>query len=163
MPFTPLHFGPALLAKSCARKFSFTIFVFSQVVMDSEPLYFMLRQDWPAHRLFHTFLGCNIPLLITLFFGKFICEIWLKAWNALGFKGESRISWKITFLSAAAGTYSHVLFDGLMHRDMQPFWPVVSGNPLLQFGVGGNIAPFCVLCAAAGVLIYFFRKIKRES
>jgi membrane-bound metal-dependent hydrolase YbcI (DUF457 family) len=35
-------------------------------------------------------------------------------------------------------TGSHVLLDGVMHRDARPFWPITGSNPLLGVvGVGG--------------------------
>jgi membrane-bound metal-dependent hydrolase YbcI (DUF457 family) len=35
-------------------------------------------------------------------------------------------------LGAAAGSYSHVVLDSLMHRDITPFAPFSNANPLLQ-------------------------------
>ena len=56
MPFTPLHFGPGLLLKAAApRHVSFTAFVASQVLIDLESLYNILRGAWPVHRELHTF------------------------------------------------------------------------------------------------------------
>ena len=60
MPFTPFHFGPALALKAVApRAFSWTAFVASQVVIDCEPLYYMLRGDYPVHRVLHWFVGAT--------------------------------------------------------------------------------------------------------
>ncbi len=161
MPFTPFHFGPALLVKSFKRKFSFTIFVFSQVIMDLEPLYFMVRHDWPAHRLFHTFLGCNIPVITTILMGKPVCEILLRIWNSLTSSHlETRISWKAAAISAAIGAYSHVLLDGLMHRDMHPFRPF-SEQVLTGFVAGQTVMWFCVICAFATLVIFSFKNRKR--
>lgn len=159
MPFTPFHFGPAAFIKSVERRFSFTVFVFSQIVMDSEPLYFMLHRDWPAHRLFHTFAGCHIPILITLLVGKPLCEAVLKIWNSwIGSKKSAKISWSAALVSAFAGAYSHVFLDGMMHRDMHPFFPVTAQNPLLGLISSPAIHIFCVFTGLAGLII-FVRKM----
>lgn len=51
MPFTPFHFGPGATVKAMAgQHFSFTVFAFTQVAIDLEPLYFMLRDE---DRLIH--------------------------------------------------------------------------------------------------------------
>ncbi len=40
MPFTPLHMGPALVLKSVVgASFSLTVFGWSQIVMDIQPLF----------------------------------------------------------------------------------------------------------------------------
>ncbi|SEP09367.1 hypothetical protein SAMN02990966_03931 [Rhodospirillales bacterium URHD0017] len=59
------------------------------------------------------------------------------------------IIWPVSFLSALVGTCSHIGLDAVMHRDMEPFWPLVAGNPLL-----GLMSPegLHVLCLAAGLL-----------
>ena len=39
MPITPFHFGPGAAVKAVApRHFSFTVFAFSQVMIDLEPI-----------------------------------------------------------------------------------------------------------------------------
>ena len=58
MPFTPYHFGPGILAKSIAPSyFSFVAFVGTQVAIDLESLYNLLRHEWPVHRFFHSLAG----------------------------------------------------------------------------------------------------------
>jgi hypothetical protein len=48
MPFTPFHFGPGATIKAMAgQHFSFTVFAFTQLAIDLEPLYFMLRDEDP--------------------------------------------------------------------------------------------------------------------
>ena len=55
MPFTPFHFGPGLLLKGAAPgQVSFTAFVATQVAVDLEPLWFILRGEPPVHRWAHT-------------------------------------------------------------------------------------------------------------
>jgi hypothetical protein len=57
MPVTPFHFGPGLLGKAVVnRYFSFTSFAITQVVIDVETAYHLVRNEWPLHRAFHTML-----------------------------------------------------------------------------------------------------------
>lgn len=154
MPFTPFHVGPAVFIKALYRKFSLTMFVFSQIVMDCEPLYFMLRDEFPVHRLFHTFLGCNIVVLISVSIGMPFCNL------ALRILQLEKMMLKQAFIGAAVGAYSHVILDGLMHRDMQPFWPLIEGNPMLGYVYGKTIYDFCLMCVAAGGTVFILKKLK---
>src|SRR5713226_309318 len=57
MPVTPFHFGPGLLGKAVVnRYFSFTSFAITQVVIDVETAYYLVRNEWPLHRAFHAML-----------------------------------------------------------------------------------------------------------
>src|SRR5262245_37457246 len=58
MPFTPFHFGPGALLKGAApRKVSLTAFVATNVCIDCETAFHLLRHDWPVHRQAHSLLG----------------------------------------------------------------------------------------------------------
>jgi hypothetical protein len=53
MPFTPFHFGPGALVHSAAPKhISFLAFCDANVLVDVEPLYYMLTGGYPIHRFF---------------------------------------------------------------------------------------------------------------
>ncbi len=159
MPFTPFHFGPGLFIKSLARKFSFTVFIFSQFVIDLEPLYFILTNNPPVHRLLHTFLGSNIVMLISILLGKPICESGLKIFGKVFcFKEEINISWLAAIWTSMLGAYSHVFFDSLMHRDIKPFWPFTDMNPLLNQVSISSLHGFCLTAFAAGGIFYLFQR-----
>jgi hypothetical protein len=149
MPFTPLHFGPGLLAKSLApRQLSFTAFAAAQVVIDCESGYHLLvARDWPVHRLAHTFLlATPIGLLAGLL-----------TWATLRRLGAaSRIAvlrrdagGRQCALGGLLGGATHPFLDGLIHRDIRPLAPFLSGNPFL--GIVSR-AELHVLCVAAGLL-----------
>jgi len=49
MPLTPFHFGPAAAIKAIApAHFSFTVFCYSQVVIDLETGFHLLRGEYPS-------------------------------------------------------------------------------------------------------------------
>lgn len=65
MPFTPFHFGPGALLHSAAPKHvSFLAFCGANVLVDVEPLYFMLTHQYPIHRFFHTYVGATVAAAI---------------------------------------------------------------------------------------------------
>lgn len=79
MPFTSFHFGPGAAIKAVApRHFSFTIFCFSQVVTDFETLYFMVRDMYPCHRFFHTYVGATFVALFSVVVGRPLCQLALR-------------------------------------------------------------------------------------
>jgi hypothetical protein len=131
MPFTPFHLGPgAAIKAACPRHFSLTVFSFTQVAIDCETLYYLLHRQYPVHRFFHTYVGATLVGLFCAIMGRFLCQYGLAAfgWATPSlFKAlvgsTSAISWRVAFVSAFAGTYSHVFLDSLMHPDIRPFDP----------------------------------------
>jgi len=163
MPVTPFHVGPAAIIKGIFReKFSITIFAFSQILIDLQPLFAMLGADIELHGISHTYLGATIIAMISFVLGKPSCQFFLSWWNRhLSADNDSillvkeSISWKVAISSAFIGTYSHILLDSIMHADLQPFYPVQFTNHLLGLVA---IEPLHILCAIAGfigVAIYF--------
>lgn len=139
MPVTPFHFGPAAAIKAVTpRYFSFVAFGLTQVVIDTEPLFYMAQGSWPIHRFFHTYLGATAVALLVAFVGKPLCEWILRLWNRrlstsqrvwLGV--NPRISFSAALTGALFGGYSHVLLDSIMHSDIRPFAPFSNNNGLL--------------------------------
>lgn len=174
MPLTPFHFGFGVACKAILPKhFSFSVFCFTQVVIDAEVIYAMLRGNFQLHGIFHTFLGSTFVAALCIIVGKPLC-IWLKRmWNAKldaqlkSFltlpKGISRAA---AFLGAFVGAYSHVLLDSFMHADVKPFAPISSINPMLGQLSFTQLHLLCVLTGVFGVILYSYRfclKTKRTS
>jgi hypothetical protein len=157
MPFTPFHFGPGALIKACApRHVSFAVFAFTQVLIDVEPLYFMLRGEYPVHRFLHSYLGATLVVLPAFFLGRPIAGVALALFRARlkptiasvseAFRSIPRIA---ALMGAVTGAYSHVLLDSIMHTDVHPFAPISENNPLL---LTISILELHVYCAVAGLL-----------
>jgi membrane-bound metal-dependent hydrolase YbcI (DUF457 family) len=157
MPFTPFHFGPGLLVKGVApRWFSWTAFVGTQVVIDCETLYYLLRDEYPVHRVLHTFLGASLAGLgtaLAMFGGTVFLPrlapglaVWFRRPNPMARAECSAVG---IFIGGIIGGASHPLLDGLMHRDIRPFAPWSDANPLL--GAVG-LDTLHVACIAAGVV-----------
>lgn len=142
MPFTPYHFGPGLLFKGIAPKhFSWTGFVVAQIVIDSEVLYSIVRQQYPLHRTFHTLIGASIAGIISTFL--IIGLYWLVTRTAVNSPLRCNQFWtsiRTEFSSTSGvliggiiGGITHVLFDSLIYPDVKPFWPLFETNPFLGF------------------------------
>ena len=146
MPFTPFHLGPGLAFKAVGGKhFSFMVFGGAQVLIDIEPLVGIV-QGWPIlHGVTHNVLGALIIGLVAGAVGKPISEFVLRLLRI----PHHPIIWPVAFLSAFVGTYSHIALDAVMHRDMEPFWPLAEGDPLLGMM---SVEGLHVLCLAAGLL-----------
>lgn len=161
MPVTPLHLGPGVALKSVAsRHVSFTIFVFTQILIDLEALYFFIQDDGHMHRHFHTFLGAAIVAAVGVAIGRPICQWLLKKWNSRLSPEQNRwlyvepqISIKSAIWGAALGAFSHIVLDGTMHADMQPFLPFSDKNGLYHILTLDQLDMLCMLSGVLGLLI----------
>ncbi len=155
MPFTPLHMGPAALLKLAGLGyFSFTVFGYSQILIDLEPLIRLLRDDDVLHGHSHTIAGALIIGIVAATSGKYLCEFGLRAWNAMvsqeHFRVRPQISWPVAATSALIGTLSHILLDGVMHADMLPLWPFSDTNGLLYRISVSQLHRVCIVSGLLG-------------
>ena len=159
MPITPFHLGPGALAKSVAPKhFSFTVFAFSQALIDLEPIGFFFLTGEPIHPYLHTYLGATIVFLASWWAGRPAGEWALRVWNAwlssaqarwLAY--EPRIPTTAAATGAFIGAYSHVAIDSIMHVDMRPFAPFSAASPWLHAVSVDTLQWLCVLAGVVGV------------
>lgn len=141
--------------------FSLTVFGLSQVMIDLEPLYYMLQDNPPLHRFFHTYLGAFLVGLVAIAIARPVCEWLLKFWNsrlseaqATWLAVETRLSRKTVILSAMIGVFSHVLFDSFLHGDIRPYSPFSQSNDLVSLLSVDEVYLGCVIAGVVGLLIY---------
>jgi membrane-bound metal-dependent hydrolase YbcI (DUF457 family) len=147
MPFTPFHLGPGALFKAIGwRHFSFMVFGGSQVLMDVEPLVGMIRGSAVLHGYTHTLLGALVIGTIAGAIGRPVSLFFLRLHQV----PHHPFTWTASFAGAFVGTFSHVVFDALMHADMNPWWPFVDGNPLLGALSTGWLHLGCLAAGAVG-------------
>ncbi len=161
MPITPFHFGPGFLAKATFTKyFSFRIFMLTNVIIDLESIYFVLTNQYPLHRFFHTYFGATIIAVGCIVVGRQICYRLTSIWNMI-FKSFKTINKEISvvalIITVFVGTYSHIILDSIMHQDLCPFYPWNKSNDLLHILSYGQLHLFCVLTGVIGIAIYRFR------
>ena len=158
MPITPLHFGPgAVIHVLAPRHVSFLAFCAANVLIDIEPLYYMLTHQDRLHRFFHTYVGASLVALATfaLFLG---CR-----WSARKFWLPNPFQWQslgllAVAIGAAAGTCSHIVLDSVMHSDITPFAPFSDANPLYRLTTLPALHWLCLGSGAVALLILGIRQ-----
>jgi membrane-bound metal-dependent hydrolase YbcI (DUF457 family) len=158
MPFTPFHFGPALLIGLIFLSFiDFPTFLVASVIVDIEPfLVLTLNLDYPLHGFFHSLLGGT---LVAIPLALLILQIRDKLTPLLSFfKIEQKISFTRILVASLSGIYIHILLDSRMYTDIQPFYPS-NYNPLLTTGIfaGLDSYVFCIFAFLGAIIIYILR------
>jgi membrane-bound metal-dependent hydrolase YbcI (DUF457 family) len=125
-----LHFGPGAVIYAVAPRYvSFLAFCAANVLIDVEPLYYILTRQYPLHRFFHTYGGAPIVAIST----AALFAVSLRATKAL--RLPNSFDWQdlgmgAIAIGAMAGAYSHMILDSVMHPDIRPFAPFSDSNPL---------------------------------
>lgn len=156
MPFTPYHFGPALLIGVLLFPFiDFATIVVASVILDLEPLaVIFFNLPMPLHSFFHTYLGATIVAII-LAIGIYPFRKYLNKLVALfGLRQES--SFRNIIPASIIGTYSHVLLDSFLYAEMNPFFPFL-GNPFVGLLTGGFVYNLCLVFGIIGIFAYLIR------
>lgn len=160
MPFTPFHLGPGAALKGIGGdRFSFMVFGGSQVLIDIEPGYRMLSGDAVLHGPSHTLTGAFLIAIVAAVVGKPISEFVLRL---LDFS-KTRVSWSASAAGAFLGTFSHLIFDAIMHADMMPWRPLTDANGLLGLMTLPGLHLLCVTLGVVGGLIFLVRYTKRDN
>ena len=153
MPFTPFHFGPALLFAALFGYLDFLTFMIANVIVDFEPFLVLslgldLRYDYPLHGFFHTFIGGSL-------IGLALAEVMTRFYNHLG----KEVNIKKLRITALSGVWLHIVLDSFLYMDIKPFFPL-SWNPFYGAFSTLEVYGFCVGAFLLGVPLYLLRKIK---
>ena len=167
MPFTPLHMGPGLLTKAILQSsFSLMIFGWAQLIMDLQPLFVMFAKAGNLHGISHTIFGATVIALVSALTGKWFSGHVLKWLNKDFTKSQKSllnlpkfINYKVAFLSAFIGTYSHVLLDSIIHSDLKPLFPFSTQNSILNLISHEKVNKICIYSGLAGAILYFFIRL----
>ena len=158
------------MAKAAANMhFSFLVFGFTQVVIDTEPLYYMVQGLWPIHRFFHTYLGATLIAIFAVTIGRPLLALVIRLWNRLLVPSlRTRLSMEpwIPFTAAVSGAlfggYSHVLLDSVMHSDVRPFAPWSDSNGMLHLMSVGHLYLFCAGFGVLGGVMLLLGFVRRK-
>ncbi len=161
MPITPFHGGIGLAIKGLARsRFSFLLFSATQVAIDLEPAYHLLRGNGPAHRFFHTLIGATIVSVASVTLLRPVANAWLSYLNRRAstpriFANHPPISWPVALTTAVAGVLGHIVPDAIMHYDVEPFAPFRTENFLYRVVSLGQLHLALVIlgCLGAGMIV----------
>ena len=166
MPVTPFHGGIGLLAKSIAGpRFSFLGFCATQVAIDLESGFHLLRDDWPYHRFFHTFAGAALVCAIAVVTARLVGLRWPAAstraptLNRLA-RDDLRalVPASGAVATGAIGLLGHVIPDAIMHGDVRPFAPLTDTNPFHAAVSLPLLHGALVLIGALGALAWLARE-----
>lgn len=160
MPLPPYHLGPGLAFKAIGRSyFSLINYTLSQVLIDVEPLYWLLTQQPPWHRFCHTLLGASLVGLVTIILSR--PARWSVARVITYIDPKERINervcWHSAIIGAAAGVYSHIALDSVMHNDVYPLSPLSNMRPLYRVITVDRLETLCLICATFGGLVLVWR------
>lgn len=149
MPFTPYHFGPGLMTKSIfGKNFSIIAFAISQVLIDLESLYYLLKHASHVHRLLHTYLGATLIVFCTVILTKLILKMLNMPTN-----------WFAIIFASIFGAYSHILLDSIMHADIRPFYPILESNHLLRIIEIPLLHELCVYSGMLGLILIIIKSM----
>ncbi len=156
MPFTPYHMGPGLLIKAAFQgSFSLIVFGWAQILMDIQPLIVLLTGEGYLHGFSHTFVGCALISVVAAVSGKYLGELGLRLLtNSLAWP-TADISWRVSFISAFVGGFSHVLLDSIMHEDVQPFFPFIQDNVFLGLLSVNALHELCIYSGISGMVVFY--------
>lgn len=166
MPFTPLHMGAGMAAKAAApRHFSLVVFGLTQVALDLEVLWHMVRWDLPLHRFWHTLFGATLLAVGFTLAGKPVSEAIKRIWNRIATRcRDANLSvavpttWTAAATGAWFGAWSHLLLDSLYHPDIEPLAPWSQTNPLRGRLTPGTVDLGCLILGIVGLAWFLWRK-----
>jgi hypothetical protein len=163
MPFTPFHFGPGALVHAAAPKqISFVAFCAANVVIDVEPLVWIVRGEPPLHRFAHTFVGALAVALVTIALllaaARFAAALRLaEPWRG------GRLTPLRVAIGATLGSVSHVALDSIMHTDIRPLAPWSDANPFLRIVSIDALHGACVVAGLVGIALAGVQRLRDET
>jgi len=163
MPFTPFHLGPSLLIGVIFFPYLFIpSILLGSIIVDIEPLTFLILDLPVLHLFFHTFFGATLLALLGAFFLFLLRGVFEKIMTF--FLLPQTVSPLNITIAALVGAYSHIVLDAFLYPEMQPFWPLI-GNPFLGLVSSLAIYLFCVLCFIIAIPIYIIQiwRIKQRT
>ena len=113
----------------------------------------MSTGQFPLHRFFHTYIGAT--LIASLVVALFLASRSLRLPNLFDWRNLSIAS---VALGAVVGSYTHVIFDSIMHADTRPFAPFSDANPLLAAVPLETLHWSCALAGMIGIAILLLRR-----
>jgi hypothetical protein len=155
MPFTPYHFGPALVLALPLRKYLHApTFIIASVILDIEPfLVLALGLNYPLHGYSHTLilalvLGALVGYVMFRLEGSFV-----SLYKLLLLETDGKFGLGSFIAVGALGTVIHVLLDSPLYDDILPFYPLAV-NPFYNPALSPEIYSICVWMGAIGLIYY---------
>lgn len=158
MPFTPFHFGPAILLGLLLLDYlDFPTFVAANVAVDWRAfLVFFGFWPEPLHSWQHSYVGAaalSIALgLVMIKLRPYMEEV------LNGMQIRQVFNRKKIFLAAFTGTFLHVTIDAFHHPYMPTFLPFEM-RPLFGFFTTFELRSVTFFCLLLSFPVYFFHTL----
>ncbi len=158
MPFTPFHWGPALLIGLLLFPLLDipTLFI-SSVIIDIEPIYLMSQPSGYLHGFFHSYLGSSILGILVAIVVFALRDSTSKIMKS--FKLKQKSSFKKILFTSLFGVYSHVFLDSFLYIDIRPFYPL-DINPLYNAISSAMIYQLCGISFLFVFILYAYKIFK---
>lgn len=163
--------GPGMAVKAAMpRHFSIVVFGLTQVVLDLEVLWHIVRHEYPLHTSLHTCVGSSAAAIALAVIGKPASQ-WIKRiWNRIVVKCHgadlavnTHTTWTASLSAAFIGTLSHILLDSLFHPDIEPLQPWSPANRLRGVVDRHGVELLCIVLGVIGLAWFFGRELKRRK
>lgn len=160
MPFTPFHFGPAiLLSLLLLDRLDFPTFVAANIAVDWRAfLVFFGFWPEPLHSWQHSYLGATV-LSIALGLVMIKLRPYLDVFMDFVDLRQEFTRRKI-FLAAFSGAFLHVTIDAFHHPSMPTFLPFEI-RPLFGLFTTFEMRAFTFTCLLIGYFIYMAHLLER--
>lgn len=158
MPFTPFHWGPALLIGLLVFPLlDMPVLFISSVILDVEPLYFMTQPSGYLHGFFHSYLGSSILGILAAVVAFALRGSTSRIMKT--FRLQQKSSFKKILFTSLFAVYFHVFLDSFLYRDIKPFYPLEI-NPLYNVISSGAIYQLCSVSFLFVFALYGYRMFK---
>jgi len=159
MPFTPFHFGPALLfGLVLSAALDLPALLVASIVPDAEPFYVMYFRvsGYQVHGFFHSYLGSSILAVLVAVAVYPLGDLLNRVMAT--FQISRKSSFRKILLTSFVGVYSHVFLDSFLYGEMAPFYPL-QGNPFFDAlsAYGSVVYGFCSIAFILGIILYFYK------
>jgi len=158
MPFTPFHFGPALLLYGLFVFLDPIALIYGAILVDLEPAIVMfLRFNYPLHGFMHSIVGVFL-LLPIVYVATFATRRLLPELDFFFTSRKREFTFRLTVVSALIGSFSHIFLDAFLYPEMNLAWPLPYWNPLLNTGLSLAIYEFCWVTLIIAIPLIVLRR-----
>jgi len=158
MPFTPFHFGPALLIYGVFIFLDPIALIYGAILVDLEPaLVMFLKLSYPLHGFMHSIVGVFL-LLPVVYVATVITRRLLPDIDFFFTSKKREFKFGLIVASALVGSFSHIFLDSFLYPEMNLAWPLPYWNPLLNVDLSPVIYEFCGIALVIAIPLIVLRR-----
>jgi membrane-bound metal-dependent hydrolase YbcI (DUF457 family) len=161
MPFTPYHFGPALLIGVALDKhIDLPTFMAANIIVDIEPLIALILGSGPLHGFFHSFLGGELVAVALAALMILIRPYFNPLMKLVGLQEKSNN--QSILYAALTGVGLHIIMDSVLYTDIRPFLPLEINPFYLGYEYTSIMYSLCFNSGMLGLGLLVYRWIKKD-